>query len=394
MLNDTTYVDISLLIDPALSGEVQAIRCHSVILAARSAYFARYIHLSKAQSDNNNESVVLDLRGLPFITAFTMTSLLEYLYLDKVNTQLGNRKKTDMVDMASHFCLNSLSAALLSSHGEGSEVPMSLSYDMEHAFMNARDCYADIKFIYTTSSSTDTTIDNNDSDDVDMSPIYAHKAILIQIGYFEGMFHSHFKESSDVSKLEGESSHVTTVDLTGLITDGVSIEAFRMLLMYAYTGIDPITRTTHPVTAAITLNTSTSNKQGPATTSVSTTATTSYDRQGLADESDDKDTTTATIATATADTDIDTIVDTLTELLIATNRLGYIRLYNICEKRLIDLIRKFPGLAQALLGYAQSYGFLKIERLCLDALRFYTRDGGSDNTTSTNIITNTNDYSI
>ena len=372
LLNDTTYADVSLLIDPTLSGDVQVIRCHSVILAARSAYFARYIHLSKAQSDSKDEPVVVDLTGLPFITAFTATSLLEYLYLDKINTQLGNRKKTDMVDMASQFCLNSLSSALLSSHGEMSEVPMSFSYDMEHAFINASDRYADIKFIYTTSSSTDTTIDNNDSDDVDMSPIYAHKAILIQIGYFEGMFHSHFKESSDVRKLEGESSHVTTVDLTGLIADGVSIEAFRMLLLYAYTGIDPITRITHPTTA----------------TPITTTATTTYDSQGPTNDSDGKD-TTPTITT-TADTDIDTIVDTLTELLVATNRLGYIRLYNICEKRLIDLIRKFPGLAQGLVGFAQSYGFLKIERLCLDALRFYTRDCGSDNTAHIN----TNDYSI
>ena len=374
LLNDTTYADVTLLIDPILSGEVEVIRCHSVILAARSAYFARYIQLSKAQVDNNIEPVVVDLTGLPFITTFTVTSLLEYLYLDKVNTQLGNRKKTDMVDMTSHFCLNSLSSALLSSHVEMSELPMmSFSYDMEQAFLNAGHAYADIKFIYTTAESTIGSTGNSDTGVVESSPIYAHKAILIQIGYFEGMFHSHFKESSDVSKLEGESSHVTTVDLTGLIADGVSIEAFRMLLLYAYTGIDPITRITHPTT----------------TITTAATAITAQDVQGSADNSDGKDPVTTTAST-TADTDIDTIVGTLTELLVATNRLGYIRLYNICEKRLIDLIRKFPGLAQALVGYAQSYGFLKIERLCLDALRFYTRGGGSDNSTSTNM----NDYNI
>jgi hypothetical protein len=211
--------------------------------------------------------------------------------------------------------------------------------------------YADVVFIANSSQIPAHIADSTPT------CIYAHKAVLYQMGYFEGLLCSQFRElmntaTCDVNDVE---PGVLTLPLDGFIADGIEVGTFINVLKYAYAGTYAFSRST--------------SKQGPSMPAEASNAAPAGD--------DNRDSYGTEMKAANgeeskedADVPIDEGIQNTMSMLMAANRFGFTRLAMVSERELtMCLLLNFPHNAEACLEFARSYNLVRLERQCVEALR-------------------------
>jgi hypothetical protein len=340
LLNDTCYADVEITF-----GNMQAksIYCHSAILAARSSYFygylkqARdeYLKLSdnqKAIHDNLSKSITAIAYKVHISSKcaddITVKSLIEYIYLDRIN--IPYHKKRFLLGLANDLCMESLCNRICDIE-KMSEVRFTI--DMNAAINDLT--FADVVF------TMDHFYDFKDASAKSPPVLCGHKSILSRIPYFEAIFNSEFKESSSLYCIPSDniglkSRFISSIDISGLISNGLDIENFKMLVQYAYIG-------------------QISSFNIPPLSPCMVTSISGYDKicRGLNES-----------------LEMDSIISgvDLMGILVAANMMSFTKLSKYCERQLSVHIADFPENTKNLLDFAQAYNFKRLEEQCVQLL--------------------------
>lgn len=348
LLNDTCYADVEISF-----GNMQAksIKCHSAILAARSPYF--YGYLKQARNEYlkiSNNQKALHEDSFESMTAIvykiylssnhaddmTIRSLIEYIYLDRID--IPHHKKRHLLNLAKDLCMEGLSERIYNVE-KVSEV--NFTVEMNAAINDIN--FADVIFTMDQFYHLKDGALPPSCHDLQSPPVlYGHKAILSRIPYFEAIFNSEFKESSNSCFIPSGNEEVKdrltlSIDISGLISDGLDIKTFKMLVQYAYIGqIAPF------------------NLQ-IFSPSCMTSSLDGYNKIW-------KD------PHESLEKDLRIPGDDLMGLLVAANMMSFTKLAKHCERELSIHTADFPENAENLLAFAQAYNFKRLEEQCLQLL--------------------------
>lgn len=324
-------------------------KCHRFILAARSRYLSGYLSSEEKDApyasdscltNNGNRIVSIDLTGAPGAGNLTVLGILEYLYLDKVNVPI--HKLGALAELSNFLLLFQLRDIVVSqifsstanhSNTAGlkkydwfnrnnylpNDLSSTFSGDMREAMKSQK--WTDVSF---TTSSFSTTGGPQDI------RIQAHKAILLQFEYFQGLFASKFSENQE----DRFDNSIQTLSIAGFLEDGITESLFGKTIEFAYCG-----------------EISLLSDESDLTTE-------------LLDENCHK--------TNSCAINYDDLHDIMS-LLICANRLGHLKLVAACERILVLNLRyPFPENAENCLIFAREFNFPRLERACLETLRIGT----------------------
>jgi hypothetical protein len=372
--NELKFADVELIINDN-QGHIKTVTCHKIVLAARCPYFMGYLkaanqaasHINPQQLNDilkanrispievsgieENDIEEIDLTGYACANPITITSLLDYIYLDKI--QIIEHKKPQLMELAKVLCISSLSDFIEKELEmnkskwmmDDSNAPVynsTFAIDMQKIFVSG--LFSDVVF---TTSQPFTTYHNqyllNNSEPI--TRFYAHKAVLMQLSYFDSMFSSRFKENATFE----DGSNLVVINLDHFAQDNISSETFYLMLMYAYTGLISF-----------------STKKDDVKTKGNVLLKDSVSDE-VKEEQGDEEIVSDEVNIAAA-------------LLVAADCFGFSRLAMICEKELLQRLREsFPHTANFCLNLSKSYGFARLERHCIDVLRMAFDSGTSHN---------------
>lgn len=320
-----SYADVEIFAnEPGL--ETKVYKCHRIVLAARSRYLRSYLLAAEA-STAGQSSVSIDLTAIPGAGNITISGLLDYLYLDKVN--VPKHKLVAFAELAHYLLLTNLRNIIVSEflaserslgqinaiktfpwfdEARNSDFASTFTEDMSSLVTNP--LWHDVEFIQSSTL-----------------VLRAHKSILLQFDYFRGLFGSAFRETNPSIPSKDNENEVMTLPLDGFIEDGITPELFRKLLEFAYCG------------------------------RVNLRHDSSITNKVMAVEDDARMVF------------YDDLADVMS-LLIAANRLGHMKLVTVCERELILNLRDpFPDNAKNCLEFATEFGFPVLARACAETLR-------------------------
>jgi hypothetical protein len=260
----------------------------------------------------------------------TIKSLIEYIYLDRIN--IPHHKRRFLLGLANDLCMESLCNRICDIE-RMSEVRFTI--DMNAAINDLT--YADVVF------TMDHSYDFKDAGAKFSPVLFGHKSILSRIPYFKAMFNSEFKESSNLCCLpsdndELKSRFISSIDISGLISNGLDIENFKMLVQYAYIGqINSVNIHTLSPSCMI--------------TSISGNYKICRDLN------------------ETLEKDLIIPGENLMGILVAANMMSFTTLSKYCERQLSVHIADFPENTKNLLDFAQAYNFKRLEEQCVQLLQ-------------------------
>lgn len=212
LLHDTRFCDAELMDE----SESFSLPCHQVVLAARSIYFKSYFSMARRHGTTHEKVVI------PFVEATqrNMQYILEYIYTDSI--AVPKRSCKEVAALASYLSLHRL-ASVCSELGAPYSArksdfiipPTTFENDMA-AFVN-NELFADIKFVFP--------LDENCRERC----LFAHKALLTPIPYFNTLFTGRFKIGDEIS-------NVTIFDATSFADDLLDYDVLLSVLQFTYTG--------------------------------------------------------------------------------------------------------------------------------------------------------------
>jgi len=141
--------------------------------------------------------------------------------------------------------------------------------------------------------------------------LYAHKFILAQsMAYFQPIFFGEFAESR-----EDDENGVKWISIDPFFEDGIDEIHFRSLINFAYTG------------------------------------SISIDETEVLSKIDS--------------------LDYFMGLIVSANRFGFIKLAQICEIKLVDLMKGMPESVEDTKSFANTYNLISLERKCDELLKLH-----------------------
>jgi hypothetical protein len=245
--------------------------CHRAILSARSTFLRGYINAAlrrqqsfDAEGDERPDPSGTVLRiALPsaYANAVTVRSLLDYLYLDRV--QVASHKREELKLLAEDLGIERLSLLLSGDESQLRSVPSVFTANMTQ-LLNSPD-HADVVFVCSKSACDVPSVPavygyevgqqaspHHSSQDAEVTVgefkpseydfvLYAHRAVIgTRLPYFEAMLTSGFSESNRKVRVcapfNGPQSTATLVDVGGLVEEGIDLAVLEMVLLYTYTG--------------------------------------------------------------------------------------------------------------------------------------------------------------
>lgn len=228
--------------------------CHRAILSARSTFLRGYINAALTSSQNesqDNSTEVLHIT-LPsaHANAVTVKSLLDYLYMDRV--QVPAHKRAELAQLAGDLRIDRLEEILsevqISMEVLSRSVPSCFTVNMTALFNSPAHC--DIVFV-VPKNRENTKMLTEEGHEYDTEKVfdasehdfvrYAHRVVVgSRLPYFEALLSGGFAESRNRVSISapfgGPTSHAVQVDISGLLLDGIELPTFEMVLLYAYTG--------------------------------------------------------------------------------------------------------------------------------------------------------------
>ena len=261
ILEAEKQVDCIIDIDDSLGGALsskfgkntkKSFPCHRAILSARSPYLRGYINTAVREmlshAGDEEMPIVIHLT-LPsaHANAITVKSLLDYLYLDRV--QISAHKRPELARLAADLGIARLHTILTTEgHGGPTVVPSCFTENLAQLFNSPEN--ADIVFVYPSAVGGGRDLKSSAADDDCVQPfdethfdcvIYAHRAVIgSRLPYFEALLSGGFSESHNnviiTAPYSGPRSRATQIDVSGLELEGIDRQVLEMVLLYAYTG--------------------------------------------------------------------------------------------------------------------------------------------------------------
>ncbi|KAK1932289.1 putative E3 ubiquitin-protein ligase HERC4 [Phytophthora citrophthora] len=233
--------------------KVERIKAHRVVVSARSGYIRgllRVLDLVQKTSElgvtsGKKEEGLFEVDEFQDVDAQVFRAFLLFLYSNRLNVVSHKRKA--LGQFASRVCCDALVVQCLdtwrkerlaalpppsfrrSGHLTGTEPASSeaqqFGEDMKTMVLSEE--VADVVFLWPVEDSEPETFER----------LPAHKAVLSQVEYFRTMFMGGFSEGKMAIAGNGsEASSVHEIPLHYMHRDGVSLEAFKGLLLWIYTG--------------------------------------------------------------------------------------------------------------------------------------------------------------
>ncbi|KUF91408.1 U4/U6.U5 tri-snRNP-associated protein 1 [Phytophthora nicotianae] len=257
VLANSDFADLVFVVGGSTKGE--RIKAHRVIVSARSSYIKGLLRVLGVVTKNNPQSAgnnvakeedgLFEVAEFQDVDAQVFRAYLTFLYTNRLDVVSHKRKA--LGQFASRVCCDALvvqcldtwrkerlaslpppsyrRAGHLSATGPASSEAQQFGEDMKAMVLSEE--VADVVFLWPV----------EDSDPENFERLPAHKAVLSQVEYFRTMFMGGFSEGKTAqaatAKESGASSkQVHEIPLHYMHRDGVSLEAFKGLLLWIYTG--------------------------------------------------------------------------------------------------------------------------------------------------------------
>ena len=226
----------------------QIFPCHRILLSVRSTYFKGYLQAAgtadPACDQCDKDSTPKEITVIPLhsahANAVTVVALLTYLYTDRM--VCPRNKLPQLEALAVELGVRRLAelaarAAAANSDGvlpNSPTAPPLCSTTFEEDLLTAlgSPLYSDVVFVHQEMKSERSLPDASlTSPLVEPPPLYSHKCILSRVPYFETLFKGGFSEADSVDR-EGR----LLLPLAGLEGEGITMEVFKKVLCYCYSG--------------------------------------------------------------------------------------------------------------------------------------------------------------
>mmetsp|Transcript_18907 Transcript_18907/g.26037 ORF Transcript_18907/g.26037 Transcript_18907/m.26037 type:complete len:685 (+) Transcript_18907:511-2565(+) len=281
-------------------GGAVSLPCHKAVLAARSHYLRGFILAAEADSDERQPVRV----PLGSASAASAKVLLEYIYKDTAPATSNPRQRLQLVSLAAELLVTQLQSGL------GLQTGYHSSYVLDMTALLACSQHADM--VFTASASLVAPRLPDEKTEVAL----AHRVVVSRIPYYAALLGGRFADSHRLEAAGDRQQRRYEVDIDGLLRDGISVESFRALLHFAYTGELVI-------------------------------AGSSSDESALSESQ----------------------LDSVMNILVAANRLGFQLLALQCERKLSTHLGLLSRLSvEGCLQFAQAYNLGRLEKQCVAAL--------------------------
>ncbi|KAG3086795.1 hypothetical protein PI124_g11700 [Phytophthora idaei] len=239
--------------------KVERIKAHRVVVSARSSYIKGLLRVLDVVADSRPEGdskVAKEAAGLFEVDEFQdvdaqlFRAFLTFLYTNRL--QVVSHKRKALGQFASRVCCDALVVQCLdtwrkerlaslpppsfrrvgnlSATGAASSEAQQFGEDMKTMVLSEE--VADVVFLWPV----------EDSDPETFERLPAHMAVLSQVEYFRTMFMGGFSEGKTAQEATAEDESEASpkqlheIPLHYMHRDGVSLEAFKGLLIWIYTG--------------------------------------------------------------------------------------------------------------------------------------------------------------
>ncbi|OWZ11865.1 Regulator of chromosome condensation (RCC1), partial [Phytophthora megakarya] len=255
VLANADFADLVFIVGGPTKAE--RIKAHQVVVSARSSYIRGLLRVLDMVAKNNEKARVDDDKdaGLFVVDEFQevdaqlFRAFLVFLYTDRLDVVSHKRKA--LGQFASRVCCDALVIQCLDTWRKerlASLPPPSFRRSGQHltgtdpASSEAQQFGKDMQSMVLSEEVADVVFlwPVEDSDPEAFERLPAHKAVLSQVEYFRTMFMGGFSEgkmAQEATMVTGLSKRtVHEIPLHYMHRDGVSLEAFKGLLLWIYTG--------------------------------------------------------------------------------------------------------------------------------------------------------------
>ncbi|CAI5727959.1 unnamed protein product [Peronospora destructor] len=241
--------------------KVERIKAHRVVVSARSSYLRGLLRVldsaamnTQGFGANDNSSVKKEENGLfavdefKNIDALVFRAFLTFLYTNRLD--VASHKRKALSQFASSVCCDALVIQCLDTWRKerlASLPPSSFRRTGQHftgaqpASFEAQQFEEDMQSMVLSEEVADVVLlwpVENEPDIETYERLPAHKAVLSQVSYFRTMFMDGFSEGDTVQAITTgkQKGSVHEIRLHYMHRDGVSLEAFKGVLLWIYTG--------------------------------------------------------------------------------------------------------------------------------------------------------------
>ncbi|RLN20098.1 hypothetical protein BBJ28_00016933 [Nothophytophthora sp. Chile5] len=237
----------------------ERIKAHRVVVCARSSYLKGLLRVlenaaqdvQKPEADEQRRVVAVD--EFQDVDAQVFRAFLVFLYTNRL--EVASHKRKTLGQFAERVCCDTLflqcldtwrrerlmapplrqAGQTLAGMAPASSDAQQFGDDMKTMVLSPED--ADVVFLWPVDA--DNAPEGPEGDTFERLP--AHKAVLSQVEYFRTMFMGGFSEGQEAVASSafvdnGSDTSVHEVPLHYMHRDGVSLEAFKGLLLWIYTG--------------------------------------------------------------------------------------------------------------------------------------------------------------
>lgn len=247
VLKNSEFADVEFVVHGGGAGGGESReRAHRVVLCARSGYLKGLLRViassssREAEDGKDDESKVLVVDEFQDVDAQVVRSFLEYLYTNRV--EIPSHKRKALAEFASRVCHDALVNECQDMWrkkrpGTGSDMGLdevrAFGNDMAAMVLNSE--FSDVEFLWPIHDEDEADAEAKSDTGVRFERLPAHKAVLSQVDYFRTMFTGGFSEGASYSGATA-TAHVHEIELNYMHRDGVSLSAFKNLLLWIYTG--------------------------------------------------------------------------------------------------------------------------------------------------------------
>lgn len=246
VLKDGTFADVAFAVS-GTGGKVTLEKAHRVVVCARSGYLkgllrvissspdmAVYADVDDGDAESERKMLVVD--EFKDVDAQVFRAFLGYLYTNRA--EIASHKRKALAEFAARVCLDELASECEDNWRKQQRPKDAEVLDGVQQFANGMQsmvlspAFSDVVFLWPVEGTSA------------FERLPAHKAVLSQVDYFHTMFTGGFSEgahaaaasSSSGESLSPESGSVHEIELNYMHRDGVTLDAFKNLLRWIYTG--------------------------------------------------------------------------------------------------------------------------------------------------------------
>lgn len=247
VLKNGEFADIEFIVN---GGRVRE-RAHQVIICARSGYLkgllrvimSPHARIGADTTADDDEKKIFVVDEFKDVDGQVFRSFLLYLYTNRV--EIPSHKRKALADFAAQVCHDDLAYECQDTwrkqrpeNIEMLDEIRQFGNDMQHMVLSPS--FADVEFLWPIEGEEDSE-EVASGDGVELKQkrferLPGHKAVLSQVDYFHTMFTGGFSEGASYTSSASCAEKIHEIELHYMHHDGVSLDAFKNLLLWIYTG--------------------------------------------------------------------------------------------------------------------------------------------------------------